>query len=101
MAGRCAGAYVARMAGLIVFALFDGLALLVISSEIEEIVINGSPASGAGTAGGDRFELIGDFAEQGEETSLRLNTITIIGSEGDDTVDISQLAGRRALQRAS
>lgn len=61
-------------------------------SEIEEIVINGSPASGAGTAGGDRFELIGDFAEQGEETSLRLNTITIIGSEGDDTVDISQLA---------
>ena len=31
MAGRCAGAYVARMAGLIVFALFDGLALLVLT----------------------------------------------------------------------
>jgi Ca2+-binding RTX toxin-like protein len=61
-------------------------------AEIEEIVINGSPANGVGTAGGDRFELIGDFAEQGEETSLRLNTITILGSEGDDTVDISRLA---------
>ena len=60
-------------------------------SEIEEIVVNGSPASGSGTAGGDRFELIGDFAEQGEETSLRLNTITIVGSEGNDTVDISGL----------
>ena len=60
-------------------------------SEIEEIVINGSPASGSGTAGGDRFELIGDFAEQGEETSLRTSTITIVGSQGDDTVDISGL----------
>lgn len=60
-------------------------------SEIEEIVINGTPASGVGEAGGDRFELIGDFAEQGEETSLRLNTITILGSESNDTVDISGL----------
>lgn len=60
-------------------------------AEIEEIVVNGTSASGVGTAGGDRFELIGDFAEQGEETSLRLNTITIHGSEGNDTVDISRL----------
>jgi Ca2+-binding RTX toxin-like protein len=66
-------------------------------SEIEEIVINGSPASGSGTAGGDRFELIGDFAEQGEETSLRTSTITIVGSEGDDTVDISALASAHRI----
>src|SRR5690606_37120125 len=58
-------------------------------AEIKEIVVNGTPANGVGEAAGDRFELIGDFAEQGEETSLRLNTITIIGSEGNDTVDIS------------
>jgi Ca2+-binding RTX toxin-like protein len=61
-------------------------------SEIEEIVINGTSASGAGDAGGDRYELIGDFAEQGEETSLRTSTITVIGSQGDDTVDLSALA---------
>ncbi|KQY26650.1 peroxidase family protein [Rhizobium sp. Root482] len=60
-------------------------------SEIEEIVINGFPASGVGAANGDRFELIGDFAEQGEETSLRTSTITILGSDGNDTVDISSL----------
>ena len=60
-------------------------------SEIEEIVVNGNPASGVGTSNGDRFELIGDFAEQGEETSLRTSTITIIGSNGDDVVDISSL----------
>lgn len=66
-------------------------------SEIEEIVINGSPASGAGTAGGDRYELIGNFAEQGEETSLRTSTITIVGSEGDDTVDISALASAHRI----
>ncbi|MGV2981679.1 peroxidase family protein [Camelimonas sp. ID_303_24] len=61
-------------------------------AEIEEIIINGSPASGVGEAGGDRFELIGNFAELGEETSLRTSTITILGSGGSDTVDISKLA---------
>jgi Ca2+-binding RTX toxin-like protein len=66
-------------------------------SEIEEIVINGAPASGVGQAGGDRYELIGNFAEQGEETSLRTSTITIIGSEGDDTVDISALASAHRI----
>ncbi|MHA6689753.1 peroxidase family protein [Devosia sp. A449] len=66
-------------------------------SEIEEIVINGAPASGVGNAGGDRFELIGNFAEQGEETSLRTSTITIIGSDGNDTVDISALASAHRI----
>jgi Ca2+-binding RTX toxin-like protein len=66
-------------------------------SEIEEIVINGAPASGVGLAGGDRYELIGNFAEQGEETSLRTSTITIIGSEGNDTVDISALASAHRI----
>lgn len=66
-------------------------------SEIEEIVINGTSASGVGEANGDRYELIGDFAEQGEETSLRTSTITIIGSEGDDTVDISALASAHRI----
>ncbi|MBK1792876.1 hypothetical protein JHL21_00010 [Devosia sp. WQ 349] len=66
-------------------------------SEIEEIAINGSGASGEGMAGGDRYEFIGDFAEQGEETSLRLNTITINGSGGDDTVDISKLTSAHRI----
>jgi Ca2+-binding RTX toxin-like protein len=60
-------------------------------SEIEEIIVNGSAAGGSGSASGDRFELIGDFAELGEETSLRLNTVTFIGSQGDDTVNMSGL----------
>src|SRR5690606_33964870 len=66
-------------------------------TEIEEIVINGTAASGVGEANGDRYELIGDFAEQGEETSLRLNTITINGSDGDDTVDISKLTSAHRI----
>src|SRR5690606_14214928 len=66
-------------------------------TEIEEIVINGTSASGVGEAGGDRFELIGDFAEQGEETSLRTSTITIVGTDGDDTVDISKLASAHRI----
>ena len=56
--------------------------------EIEEIVINGAPATADGTAGGDTFLLIGDFST----TSLNTNTITIYGSDGDDVFDISQLS---------
>jgi Ca2+-binding RTX toxin-like protein len=57
--------------------------------EIEEIRINGiDPAGGTGAAGtGDTFELIGDFSG----TSLRPNTITILGSDANDTIDISAL----------
>ena len=66
-------------------------------SEIEEIVINGQGVDVAGTAGSDRYELIGNFAEQGEETSLRTNTITINGSGGNDTVDISKLTSAHRI----
>ncbi|TWH32175.1 MULTISPECIES: peroxidase family protein [unclassified Aminobacter] len=66
-------------------------------SEIEEIVINGAPASGSGTSAGDRFEFVGDFNEQGEETNLRFNTITVNGSTGNDVVDISGLASAHRI----
>ena len=57
--------------------------------DIEEIVINGNGVSGDADLGnGDRVEMYGDFSVT---TSLRPDTITIIGSEGDDTVDISAL----------
>jgi Ca2+-binding RTX toxin-like protein len=59
-------------------------------TEIEEIRINGVDPSGTdGAAGlGDTFAIIGDFSN----TSLRLNTITIEGSDADDTIDISGLS---------
>ncbi|HEV7257266.1 MAG TPA: peroxidase family protein [Bosea sp. (in: a-proteobacteria)] len=62
-------------------------------SEIEEIRINGFDPSGTGTAGGDTFQVIGDFSG----TSLRLNTITIDGNAGDDTVDISALSSAHRI----
>ena len=56
--------------------------------EIEEIRINGvDPSASGGLAAGDTFELIGDFSA----TSLRPNTITIEGSDANDTIDISAL----------
>ncbi|WP_244640501.1 peroxidase family protein [Aureimonas glaciei] len=56
--------------------------------DVEEIRVNGSDPTGAtGTAGGDTFNIIGDFSG----TSLRPNTITIDGDAGDDTIDISSL----------
>jgi len=57
-------------------------------TEIEEIVINGASAGGNGQSGGDTFQIFGDFANS---TSLRPNTITITGTDGDDVVDISSL----------
>jgi Ca2+-binding RTX toxin-like protein len=61
--------------------------------EIEEIRINGFDPSGNGTAGGDTFQVIGDFSS----TSLRLNTITIDGDAGDDTIDISALTSAHRI----
>src|SRR5690606_35801069 len=49
-------------------------------TDIEEIVIN----AGGGT---NTVQMFGDFSL----TSLRPNTITVVGSSGDDTVDISSL----------
>jgi Ca2+-binding RTX toxin-like protein len=63
--------------------------------DIEEIRINGvDPTGAAGGAGaGDTFLAIGDFSA----TSLRLNTITIDGQAGNDTVDISALASAHRI----
>lgn len=61
--------------------------------EIEEIRINGAEPSGSGSSGGDTFQVIGDFSS----TSLRLNTITIDGNAGDDTVDISALTSAHRI----
>ena len=54
---------------------------------IEEISIN--TAGGAG----DDIQVFGDFTG----TSLNLNTITINGSQGDDTVDISSLTSAHRI----
>ncbi|MGK9053684.1 peroxidase family protein [Neorhizobium petrolearium] len=62
-------------------------------TEIEEIRINGADPAGNGTAGNDSFELIGDFSG----THLRLNTVTIDGDAGDDTVDISALTSAHRI----
>jgi Ca2+-binding RTX toxin-like protein len=61
--------------------------------EIEEIRINAAEPSANGNAGGDTFEVIGDFSG----TSLRLNTITIDGQAGDDTVDITSLSSAHRI----
>lgn len=61
--------------------------------EIEEIRINSAEPSGNGSAGGDTFQVIGDFSA----TSLRLNTITIDGDAGDDTIDISALTSAHRI----
>ncbi|RMH45772.1 MAG: hypothetical protein D6688_05730, partial [Alphaproteobacteria bacterium] len=47
---------------------------------VEEIVVNGG-------GGGDEFDVRGNFAP----TSLAYNTITLIGGDGNDAVDITQL----------
>ncbi|MGV3576670.1 MAG: peroxidase family protein, partial [Devosia sp.] len=72
----------------------DAASVIAELSEIEEIRLNGNDPSGtAGTAGNDNFEIIGDFST----TSLRLNTITIDGDAGDDTVDISALTSAHRI----
>ena len=63
-------------------------------SEIEEIRVNSVDPSGAsGAAGGDSFNIVGDFSQ----TSLRLNTITIDGEAGNDTIDISALSSAHRI----
>jgi len=63
--------------------------------EIEEIRINSVDPSGTtgGAGPGDTFNVIGDFSG----TSLRLNTITIDGDGGDDTIDISALTSAHRI----
>ncbi|MBX3581130.1 MAG: M10 family metallopeptidase C-terminal domain-containing protein [Rhizobiaceae bacterium] len=57
-------------------------------TEIEEIIVNGAGVSGNGAAGNDTFEMYGDFSVA---TSLRPNTITVVGTSGDDTIDVTSL----------
>lgn len=64
-------------------------------TEIEEIVVNGGGVSESGQFGGDAVEMYGSFDVA---TSLRPNTITILGSEGDDTVDISSLTSAHRIR---
>ncbi|KQY26700.1 peroxidase family protein [Rhizobium sp. Root482] len=52
-------------------------------TDIEEIILNIDDGAG----GDDTVQMFGDFSL----TSLRPNTITVIGGSGDDTVDISSL----------
>ena len=52
----------------------------------------GGPVGG-NAGGNDTVQIIGDFTG----TSLALNTITIDGTAGDDTVDISQLTSAHRI----
>jgi Ca2+-binding RTX toxin-like protein len=61
--------------------------------DIEEIRVNGNEPSATGAIGGDTINIVGDFSG----TSLRPNTITIDGNEGDDTVDISSLSSAHRI----
>ncbi|KWV56940.1 hypothetical protein AS026_32535 [Rhizobium altiplani] len=61
--------------------------------DIEEIRINNVEPVVNGAAGNDTFQIIGDFSG----TSLRLNTITIDGDLGDDTIDISALTSAHRI----
>jgi len=57
-------------------------------TNVEEIIINGTPLMAATTAvGGDTILIEGDFTA----TSLALNTIHVNGGSGDDIVDITGL----------
>lgn len=61
--------------------------------EIEEIVINTGGGSFLGFGDFDSVEVIGDFTP----TNLSFNTITINGGDGDDMVDISELASAHRI----
>ena len=66
----------------------DAASIIAELREIEEIRINGiDPQAPGGTAAGDTFTLSGDFSG----TSLRPNTIAIVGTAASDTIDISSL----------
>ncbi len=61
---------------------------------IEEITVNTQAVvSGGWISAGDTIEVIGDFTQ----TSLNLNTITIDGNAGNDTVDITALSSAHRI----
>ncbi len=61
--------------------------------EIEEIRINGIDPSGPGSAGGDTFQVIGDFSA----TSLRLNRSQLMVAPVTATIDISALTSAHRI----
>lgn len=72
----------------------DNASIIAELDNIEEIIVNsGAVPIGGGTVGGDTIQVFGDFTT----TSLALNTITIDGSSGDDTVDISALSSAHRI----
>lgn len=86
-------------AEIIVTRQTEGQAETIIAelTEIEEIVVNGAGVGGNGAAGGDSFEMYGDFSVA---TNLRPNTITLLGTDGDDAIDITSLrSGHRIVFR--
>ncbi|WP_434620287.1 peroxidase family protein [Tabrizicola sp. M-4] len=64
----------------------NGASVIAELAGIEEIIVNTGP-------GTDTVIPIGSFAG----TSLRVNTIRVNGSEGDDTVDLSELASEHRI----
>ncbi len=64
-------------------------------NNIEEIFINATdvPYNASITVPGDTINVLGDFST----TSLLVNTITIQGTNGDDTIDISSLASNHRI----
>lgn len=73
----------------------NNAAIIAELDNVEEIIVNGTdatpPANGA--AGGDNILVFGDFST----TSLNLNTITVNGTSGDDTIDISALTSAHRI----
>ncbi len=76
----------------------DAASIVAELDNVEEIRVNTlqvtSPGGAAGgTSAGDAIRVIGDFTP----TSLNFNTITIDGTVGDDTVDISGLTSAHRI----
>lgn len=73
----------------------NNAAIIAELDNIEEIIINGTDATPPtdGVAGGDTILVFGDFST----TSLNLNTITVNGTSGDDTIDISALTSAHRI----
>ena len=76
----------------------DNASIIAELDNIEEILVNSLTVSATGGAiGGDAdgasVTVVGDFST----TSLDLNTITVNGSPGNDTVDISRLSSAHRL----
>ncbi|RZA28504.1 MAG: hypothetical protein EOP02_07200 [Proteobacteria bacterium] len=97
-AATLAGIVVSGALTEIVVTRTVGLTTTVIAEldNIEEIRIQTTQITSqnpGGLAGGDTFQIIGNFAG----TSLNFNTITIDGNAGDDTVDISSLTSAHRI----